>query len=166
MKVGVLYSRVRIEEKLLFEELDKRVRVGLHLCLLHDLPGCIDDAHARQFQRDINCGIVLHGCTPVCVAWGPAPNTGTPFTNHSGDSHFSFKLRQGPLRHLIGSSSCGGTARAFACSPNGWRKVSSAGHALPTGSCVSRRGQLSALLEGLDFFRVHPRDVVRPTATQ
>jgi hypothetical protein len=27
-------------------------------------------------------------------------NSGTPFTNHSGDSYFSFKLRQGPLRHL------------------------------------------------------------------
>jgi transposase len=26
--------------------------------------------------------------------------------------------------------------------------------------------QLSALLEGLDFTRVHPRDVVRPSATQ
>ncbi|MFN3334454.1 MAG: lysine biosynthesis protein LysX, partial [Caldilinea sp.] len=50
MKVGILYSRVRAEEKLLFEEFDRR---GVELELIDDNTLIFDitaAAHARRFQ--------------------------------------------------------------------------------------------------------------------
>src|SRR5215468_2126599 len=66
-----------------FEEFHERVGVALHLRFLHTLSGCVDNAHAWGFQRDVDSGIVVHGAVSqwVCDAWGPVhKHPGTPFT--------------------------------------------------------------------------------------
>src|SRR5215468_2438971 len=87
-----------------FEELHECVGVALHLHFLHDLPGCVDNAHARGFQRDVDSGIVVHGAVSqwVCDAWGPGAQTsGTPFTiTYRETTIFPLSLGRGPLRHL------------------------------------------------------------------
>src|SRR5262249_46384016 len=46
------------------EETTKNFRLARDLRLLHDLASPIHNANAREFQRDVDSGIVLHGCPP------------------------------------------------------------------------------------------------------
>src|SRR5262245_61554169 len=90
----------------LLEELHECFRARLHLGLLHNLAGCLDNAHAREFQRHVNCGIVIHGLSPkkVCRCLGPdAQHLGTPFTityRETATFLLSWRWCPGPLRHL------------------------------------------------------------------
>jgi hypothetical protein len=58
-----------------FEELHECVGVALHLHFLHDLPGCVDNAH--RFRHSSSRAVSQW----VCDAWGPVlKHPGTPFT--------------------------------------------------------------------------------------
>jgi hypothetical protein len=46
------------------EEGDEGVRIAANLRFLDDLALGVHDADARQFQRNVNSGIMLHGCPP------------------------------------------------------------------------------------------------------
>jgi len=46
------------------EETNKSFRLARNLRLLHDLASPIHNANAREFQRDVDSCIVLHGCPP------------------------------------------------------------------------------------------------------
>src|SRR5262249_10780818 len=46
------------------EETNKSFRLARDLRLLHDLASPIHNANAREFQRDVDSDIVLHGCPP------------------------------------------------------------------------------------------------------
>src|SRR5262249_46715358 len=46
------------------EETTKNFRLARDLRLLHDLASPIHNANAREFQRDVDSGVVLHGCPP------------------------------------------------------------------------------------------------------
>src|SRR5262249_51024207 len=46
------------------EETTKNFRLARDLRLLQDLASPIHNANAREFQRDVDSGIVLHGCPP------------------------------------------------------------------------------------------------------
>src|SRR5262249_52782001 len=46
------------------EETTKNFRLARDPRLLHDLASPIHNANAREFQRDVDSGVVLHGCPP------------------------------------------------------------------------------------------------------
>jgi hypothetical protein len=50
-----------------FKERDQGLALALHLGFADDLSGRIDHAHAAPFQRDIDRGIVLHGCPSMLM---------------------------------------------------------------------------------------------------
>src|SRR5262245_19608938 len=56
----------------------------------------VHNAHAREFQCNIDSGIVLHGCSPSPDAWGRL-NVVTPFHHLSEDSHINCPLRAAPI---------------------------------------------------------------------
>src|SRR4029079_15283290 len=60
------------------KERHQRLGIAVDLGFPHDLALCVDDAHARQFQRHIDSSIVFHGCSPVLRCEGPGPNPGNP----------------------------------------------------------------------------------------
>src|SRR5262245_20989609 len=78
------------------EETNKSFRLARDLRLLHDLAPPIHNANAREFQRDVDSDIALHGCPPSPDAWGRL-NVVTPFHHLSGDSHLHRSLGAGPI---------------------------------------------------------------------
>ena len=56
MRVGILYSRVRAEEKLLFEAFDKR---GVDLDLIDDNTLTVSYTHLDVYKRQILHGLEL-----------------------------------------------------------------------------------------------------------
>src|SRR5215471_13512580 len=64
--------------------------------LLHNLTQRVHNANAREFQRDVDSDIVLHGCPPSPDAWGRL-NVVTPFHHLSGDSHLHRSLGAEPI---------------------------------------------------------------------
>jgi hypothetical protein len=55
----------------LAEEVDQRLRLARHLRLTDDPAGGIHHAHAAPFQRDVDPGIVLHGCPSLMLGADP-----------------------------------------------------------------------------------------------
>ena len=65
----------------LAEEPDQRLRLARHLGLAHDLARRVDHAHAAPFQRDVDPGIVLHGCPSMMPGADPLG----PRTHHHSE---------------------------------------------------------------------------------
>jgi hypothetical protein len=80
-----------------FKESDERFRLARDLAFLHDLAASVDNAHARQFQRHVNSGMLFHTCPPFAMS-GRINRTLFPIL--SGDSYLTAHSEQGPLRHL------------------------------------------------------------------
>ena len=65
----------------LAEERDQRLRLARHLGLAHDPPRRIDHADAAPFQRDVDLGIMLHGCPSMMPGADPLG----PRTHHHSE---------------------------------------------------------------------------------
>src|SRR5262245_12986204 len=85
-----------------FEETNKSFRLARDLRLLHDLASPIHNANAREFQRDVDSDIVLHGCPPSQMP-GADSTVVTPFHHLSGDSHLHRSIGARPLTHRVSS---------------------------------------------------------------
>ena len=73
------------------------------LALLYDLAPPIHNANARELQRDVDSDIVFHGCPPSKMPG--ADSTSRPrFIIYRGTASFTAHSVQGPLRHLVASS--------------------------------------------------------------
>ena len=65
----------------LAEEADQRLRLARHLGLADDPARRVDHAHAAPFQRDVDPGIVLHGCPSMMPGADPLG----PRTHHHSE---------------------------------------------------------------------------------
>src|SRR5262249_45704303 len=79
-----------------FEETNKSFRLARDLRLLHDLASPIHNANAREFQRDVDSDIMLHGCPPSQMP-GADSTVVTPFHHLPGDSHLHRSFGAGPI---------------------------------------------------------------------
>ncbi len=82
------------------EEPGQRLRLARHLGLTHNPPRRVDHAHAAPFQRDVDPGIVLHGCPSMMPGadplgprytpslWGQPPRRLPPAQAHYGIYEF------------------------------------------------------------------------------
>src|ERR671913_1687939 len=55
----------------LAEEADQRLRLARYLGLANDPAAAVDHAHAAQFQRHVDPGIMLHGCPSMMPGADP-----------------------------------------------------------------------------------------------
>ena len=78
---------------------DQRLGFARHLGLADDPPGRIDHAHAAPFQRDVDPGIVLHGCPSMM----PGADPFGPRTHHHSGGQPPRRSHCGtrPLGHLV-----------------------------------------------------------------
>ena len=87
------------------EEGDQRLRLARHLGFADDPARPVDHAHAAPFQRDVDPGIVLHGCPSMMPGADPF---GPRSRHHSGGQPpRRVSPAQRPLRHLGSSDRVG-----------------------------------------------------------
>ena len=82
----------------LAEETDERLRLAGDLGLTHNPPRRVDHAHAAPFQRDVDPGKVLHGCSPMMPGADPFGPRYTP--SLWGQPPLPVTSGPSPLRHL------------------------------------------------------------------
>jgi hypothetical protein len=84
-----LQTDAREPQAALCKERDQGLALAQHLGFANDLSGRIDYAHTAPFQRDVDRGIVLHGCPSMLM---PGADHWTPFRLTVRDSRLSEKV--------------------------------------------------------------------------
>ena len=79
---------------------DQRLRLARHLRLAHDPPRGVHHAHAAQFQRDVDPGIVLHGRPSMMLGAGPRARPRPRHHQSEGRPPSPPTPAAGPLPHL------------------------------------------------------------------
>jgi hypothetical protein len=85
-----LQPEARDPQAALCKPRDQGLALARHLGFANDLSGRIDHAHAAPFQRDVDRGIVLHGCLSSSML---GADHRTPFHLSVGDSRHSEKAQ-------------------------------------------------------------------------